>query len=86
MKYLLFKTIVDNSMSSNNTYSMASLYNNPVYQQYVANIKTNGQSFTAGNISSSGKVSTYTTNDYNSAAGLPRSNSNLSDSYSSSKK
>jgi hypothetical protein len=72
-------------MSSNNTYSMSSLYSNPTYQQYVANIKTSGQSFTAGTFNSSGGISTYTTNDYNSAAGLPRSNSNSSN-YSSSKK
>jgi hypothetical protein len=72
--------------SNNNGYSMSSLYSNPTYLQYVANITTSGQSFTAGKISSSGKVSTYTTNDYNSAAGLPRSTSNLSDSYSSSNK
>lgn len=67
-------------MSSNNTYSMASLYSNPTYLQYVANIKTSGQSFTVGTFNSSGGISTYTTNDYNSATGLPRSNSNSSSS------
>jgi hypothetical protein len=71
-------------MSSNNTYSMESLYSSPVYQQYVANIKTSGQSFTAGTFNSSGGISTYTTTDYNSAVGLPISSS--SSNYSSSKK